>query len=144
MTRVKLHKHGLSLASDNVWCYHDPDGEYREFPAIVFCKGYQFSQADTVNVAIRTPAEQLLWQPVECVETRALRGETWEVPFTGHVPTPWAQRWLDNNAPGHGWETPSWSDPHPSFYFARRGHAVAFCRMVDERLAGIHIPGKTE
>ena len=103
------------------------------YSAIVTIEGYGFSQVNTANVSIRTPAQQLVWVSRAPTKAEALRD-----PFCRATiaPTRLAQGWLDRNAPGWGLQAvPTTTDS--TIFFARRNHAVAFHGFIASLLDGM-------
>lgn len=156
MSRYKKHPHGLCLGSDNVFFVIDrtdghngepalilPDGvpEFRDmYRAIVTFQGYSFNQVNTLNVSIKTPAHQLIWDKKIIEWERAYKD--WMLPYQKSYDSlkPWVVQWLNDNI---GPKYDKWDgytrgrDNHPCLFFKRRTDALKFVKFVDSMLVGI-------
>lgn len=145
MSRYVNKPHGLIIGSGNWFFYFDADDKCHDFPCIVGIDGYVFDQYNTINVFVRTPAQQLILvqETIEVlVDPFEVNGKliTDYVRYeTRHHLTPSAKHWLEKNAPGYGFAGHLRDDRHPSIFFAKRSHALAFCKWVDDVLKGIRI-----
>lgn len=142
MSIYVVKKHGLVIGSDNVFFFHDAEGTFHEFPAIVSVSNYYFDMYTTLHVGLRTPAEQLIfhYEATVSYETKMI-GDTehrLENRITRATVKPFFAKWLDENAPG--WAKPE-RDLHEDqcIFFAKRGHALAFTKKVEQLLAGMKI-----
>ena len=159
MSKYVNKKHGLCIGSDNVFFVIDtagydepplvlPEGvaEVRDhYRAIVSVRRYYFGKINTVNVFIRTPAEQLLFnEHILTWETPwGVGGEAIMIPreLRYLLPTPWAKRWLETQVgPQYDkWDTYTrGARSSGCIFFKRRTDALAFCNMVDDMLKGMH------
>jgi hypothetical protein len=150
MSKYVDHKHGLCLGSNNIFFItHDEDApegvdSFRDgYRAIVWARGYHFDSINTVNVFIRTPAQQLLWERHE---------KRKEVEFEGHkfpeiewycLLKNWPIRWLEQEVgPRYKmWDVRTHAEKlfEDCIFFKRRSDAVAFVRAIDEILQGIEL-----
>lgn len=138
MSRYVKHKHGLVIGSDNLFSYHDEAGKLHSFPVIISVDRYYFDEINTVNVFVRTPAEQLIWDQVKVEVPIEWKGEILgREERTRFEPTQWIQQWCNANAPGWAASPSSVEDRHPNLFFQKRGHAVAFARAVDTMFKGM-------
>jgi hypothetical protein len=135
MSRYVTKNHGLIIGSGNIFFYMNDDGEMKHFNAIVSARDYRFAQINSLNVSIRTPAQQILFQEVPANDDDKIRHrEEWL--RTVIIPTDFITRWLNENTPGWGFPQRC-RKCDASFFFAKRSHAVAFCKKVDDILKGI-------
>lgn len=137
MSRYVTKKHGLIIGSGNVFFYRDDDGKHKDFPAIVWAQGLFFPRHSTAHTGLRSLAEQFIWdEGLEEAEPTIYDGIT--LPQFKHYR--WLRHyprcWLEQNAPGYGVrEQPE--NGHGTFFFAKRGHALAFVKMVTDHLDGM-------
>lgn len=134
MSKYVSKPHGLTIGSDNVF-FITGDGELRsDYRAIVWTSSYDFDQIDSLNVRVRTPAQQIIWVRVEGTE---------ETEFRDHyILANWCRKWLEQNV---GPERDTWDirskierSAEPIF-FKRRKDALAFVKQIDARLKGIRL-----
>jgi hypothetical protein len=118
-------------------------GDYR---AVVSFYNYQFDQVDSLNVFVRTPAQQIVWaqDTVEWEREFVSKGESIRLPMekTFNVVSPWFENWLNKNI---GQKYKQWDvytrglNNNPCIFFKRRKDALAFIKQVEERLKGIQL-----
>jgi hypothetical protein len=148
MSRYTTKKHGLILGSGNVFFINEqnpPEGvpEFRQYNAVVWCDGYRFDHCDTSTCHIRTPAEQLIWSGRYQRETEfEMEGKKYPRLIFYRELMHYPRYWLNENvgALHDMWDIRTLNDcPSCTIFFKRRKDALAFCAMVAERLAGMHI-----
>ena len=143
MSRYVDKKHGLILGSGNVFFFRDEERALHEFNAVVWAQGLYFPRHSTAHAGIRSIAEQFIWDEweVRVEEKHELDGETFVLPrhLTHRRPSHYVTYWLNANAPGWGVPPPPLCgrDSSPSIFFAKRSHALAFTKMVEEMLDGV-------
>jgi hypothetical protein len=160
MSKYVKKNHGLTIGSDNMFFVIDrgddnepelvlPEKGVKDFRdgymAIVTIRGYYFDQCNTVNVFIRSPAEQLILkqETLEWEEPWEYEGKTGILPRsqTYNVMTGWATRWLNTNVGARydKWDTYTRGKRNDGcIFFKRRKDALAFTKAVDDMLAGMH------
>lgn len=151
MSKYVTKKHGLIIGSDNVFFItHDTDApegvaQFRsDYRAIVWAKGYDFTQISSLNVNIRTPANQLIWKIETEFVTETWRDHTWQAPrYYPKLRDFWVS-WLNANV-GPLYEKWDVRTKEKMFdtaiFFKRRTDALAFVKKVDEILDGCKIGG---
>lgn len=149
MSRYISKPHGIVIGSDNIFFYRDETG-MKDFPAIAWAKDYEFDQVDSLNVRVRTPAQQILMQEREATDAEIAKIRKHQDPFFCEYhkerivePSAWIQKWLDTNTPGWGFPPAHerrYRRHDESFFFTKRSHALLFAKMLDDRLKGIKIP----
>lgn len=126
MSRTVQKRNGLFVRSGGYFFLYGRDytNDSRVWTASLGSNGYRFNQMRPENVFVRTPAEQILWQPAN---------DRFDV-----KPSDWARRWLDTNAPD--WDHQDTIEPmFAEFLFTRRSHALALSKAIDEILDGVRI-----
>jgi len=149
MSKYVTKKHGLIIGSDNVFFIthdeHAPEGvpQFRDwYRAIVWAKGYEFTQVSSLNVNIRTPADQLIWNIM--TETVIEIWRDIELPHEHRYPKLrdfWVT-WLNANVgPLYDkWDVRSKDKMFDTaIFFRRRSDALKFVRKVEEILDGCKI-----
>jgi hypothetical protein len=143
MSRYVDKKHGLILGSGNVFFFRDEEKALHEFNAVVWAQGLYFPDHSTAHGNIQSMAEQFIWDEWEEVVEKPyeMDGETIMLPIhvTHRKPSTYVTYWLNENAPGWGVQPPPLCgrDSSPSIFFAKRSHALAFTKMVEEMLDGV-------
>jgi hypothetical protein len=154
MSKYVNKKHGLIIGSDNIFFItndeHAPEGvkQFRDgYRAIVWAKKYSFTQINSLNVFIRTPAEQLIWNIETETVMETIGSEKFgyqEFPIERHYPKLrefWV-KWLNTNiGPLHDkWDIRSKEKMFDTaIFFRRRKDALAFIKKVEEILDGCRI-----
>lgn len=130
--------HGLHLVDDGHFFWYgarDPDEPGTSYPAVVEVKNYYPTTSATC--LIRTPAEQFIWTSRDLILPIEADGR--QIEWECFALQPPVKNWLDANTPG--WGMPRYQRFHgginPGIYFAKRSHALEFCRMVDRNLKGM-------
>lgn len=146
MSKYVDHPHGLIIGSDNWFFFRDENDELQSgYKAIVWAKGYNFDQYNGLNVWVRTPAQQIIAKPTTIMEPTFYAGhpDFTNLPQENEVNVAILRqsmvRWLDDNAPGWAVSVPKSNEREPTLFFMKRGHALAFVRMVCDHLKGIRI-----
>lgn len=132
MSRYVTKKHGMVIGSDNLFSFRKEEGGLACFPCIVGVRSLHFDNYSSLHTGLRSLAEQLLFYGVE-VDPDMERG--WGG-TTAYRLKQWWINWLDANCPGWGYPPISFSDRVPNLFFAKRKHALAFTRKVEEILKG--------
>ena len=137
MSRYVTKKHGIVIGSGNTFFFAKENGEWHETKCLFSLRGYRCTQINMVNVALRTPAEQLLYveRPVTDAEAEKINDYTHRIAVEI---TPHMARWMDINTPG--WAIP----PHAkrcdiAIFFQKRAHALALSNYINQMLDGLHI-----
>lgn len=133
MTTHVRAKHGLVLAKDNLFC-HFAHGQPNHFEAIVWAKQLVFERISSLNMDVRSPAQQLLY-----AERRVPFPETGEdARFPRHrriVEPARATQWLLKDIEGWSFAPPEPDgEKTPSFFFEKKADAHLF---LDRALAAL-------
>lgn len=159
MSRYVEHKHGLTIGSDNVFFVIDQQSEegepelvlpegvksFREgYRAIVRVRGYSFTQINSVNVRLRTPAQQLIWREktLKWDQERVVGGVVMTLPYERQYLelSKSVDRWLTTKVgPRYeSWDTYTRGRRQEGcIFFKRRRDALEFVRFVSQMLKGI-------
>lgn len=151
MSKYVNKKHGLIVGSDNIFFItHDeeaPEGveQFRDgYRAIVWARGYNFKQINMLNVFVRTPAQQLLWDEKEEIVIEKWEDREFSSKKQYLTLNKWWRNWLEKEiGPIHDkWDIRSKVDRSrgsDSVFFKRRTDALKFVRKIEEVLKGIKI-----
>lgn len=135
--RYKENRHGIMIGYSNIFFFRSEEGEHREFPAVVWAKGYVY---DRFTWHLMTPAQQMIWE--RCEADIPMPGDcpiaykNWEVA----KPRDLTVAWLNEHAPG--WAlAPLRPDEFltRAIFFSRVGHARAFVKHISDQLANLRI-----
>lgn len=162
MSKYVKHKHGLVIGSDNEFFVID-EGEkhhpslllpenvkhFRDgYKSILSFESYKFKVISTLNVKIRTPAQQLFWieDKIEWEEEHKFKDdEKMILPFSATYPVlqHWAEKWLNENVgPKYDqWDTYTRPirDSNPTIFFKKRSSALFVVKKIVDILDGINI-----
>lgn len=126
MSRYVDKKHGLIIGSANIFFYRGEDDVLRDgFRAIVWAKNYDLKQVNTINVSVRTPAQQLLWQYDHMLDKMTLN--------------PYMRMWLKQNVGEFevAWGVrPVIDRGTDAIFFRRRSGAVKLVKLIERLLEG--------
>ena len=159
MSRYVTHKHGLILGSANIFFCVDRQHELNAPPielpegvkdlrdgygAIVWPTNYSFDSVNSVNVFVKTPAQQLIWGPRRTVDfTVEFEGRPLQRFFSWCELRSWPRQWLEANVgPVYDkWDVRTRANHLGTdcIFFKRRKDALAFVHQVAEMLKGIQI-----
>lgn len=138
MARYVTKKHGLVISSGEIFFHRDRDGNLKSnYKAVVEVKSFNFDKINFQNMNILTPAQQLIFCELDPTEEDSawLNDTTIK---TLVITSDYITNWLNTNAPGWGFrQRCPWY--FATIYFAKRTHAVAFCKHVEEVLKGMKI-----
>jgi hypothetical protein len=147
MTKYVDKKHGIILGSGNVFFItndkHAPDGipQIRDgYGAIVWLKSYDFDHVNTLNVRVRTPADQIIWNRQTEKYTEEFDGLSLPMYRDYRELNSHFIGWLEKNVGNRYGE---WDVRHkpeelsPAIFFKRRKDALAFIKEVERLLDGI-------
>lgn len=120
------HRNGLEIGWAGYFFVYDGCGdEQSDYRAYVEAQGFEFAQVTPANVLIRTPAQQLMWDPADTDNMKFVLSRT-------------AERWLIANVGKRG---PDWyarKEPFDLFFqsilFRRRKDALRFIEFVNSSL----------
>lgn len=137
MSKYVKHKHGLVVGSDNVFFVVKEDGDdqaegFRDgYRAIVSTDSYHFENSNTLNVRVRTPAQQIVWRVTGGEDCRTI------------MLAPYWWTWLKKNVGDYreAWDvrTVIGTRGSETIFFKRRTDALCFVRAVTQQLEGMRI-----
>lgn len=131
MSKYVNHKHGMIIGSDNIFFLKDEYHSFRKYRSIVWAESYKFNEITGVNLMVKTPAQQILWDKVVNVygdEYYTL--QSWVVSWlndnVGEMYTDWGYHYADKH-----------SMRDKPIFFRRRNDAVKFVKMISKHLDGM-------
>ena len=161
MTRYVKYKHGLAIYSGNIYCVVDhvrgkepplnlPDGveEFRDgYRAILAFENFDLDQIDTLNVNLRTPAHQMVWDVGSINFTYPYEddGTIRDIPQIRitHTVNDYFERFLNTViGPRYKmWDTYSRGSygNEQQIFFKRRKDALDIVRRIEKSLKGIKV-----
>lgn len=122
-------EHGLIIGRNNIFYYHDEDGDLRSFPCIVRVSGLHFVGRSSLHAGIRSTAEQLIFDPVLMLGSSGFHHTIYRL-------RPYWIGWLDENCPGWGYPPVINSDRVPPIYFPLYRYGKLFVDHVNHLLMG--------
>lgn len=160
MSLYKQHKNGMGISWDNFYAVIDrsekhngepsldlPEGvkDFRDgYHAVVSLAAYDFDRVSSLNIDIRTPAQQLVFQDrvIRWEHSVQMDGRDVKIPQGKQyvVLTPFAEQWLNEyvGPKFEKWDMRSRDNVcNANIFFRRRKDALAFIRMINEVLKGI-------
>lgn len=159
MSKYVDHKHGMCIGSDNIFFVIDkhhegepelvlPDGveDFRDgYRSIFFVKDYRFSQINSLNVFIRTPAQQLIWKDQSIDIDKSFNHDDEEInykeSFRYCILTNYVENWLNKNVGEKYkmWDVRSRAQKCGTdcIFFKRRKDAYALMKEISRHLEGI-------
>lgn len=161
MTQYTDFDNGFALSWDNYFAVidrplypHEPAIELGEgvadfrdgYDATVRINGYDFDQMSSINIDIKTPAQQLVFveKTISWSEAVMVGDKEVDVPYhnTYVAIAPWLEQWLIGNV---GEKHVAWdmrsrdSIRNSGIFFREKDDAVAFINFVNSFLKGIKI-----
>ena len=138
-------KHGIIIEAGESWSIlKDPVGRIDISPdrhgyrARILCADYRFDTETAATQKIDTPAQQLIWMPVEIYTHQNITGRS--IKETRYVPSSFAETWLTQKI---GYRFQRWDvrshckRNERTLYFRFKKDAIAFAKMVETTLNGI-------
>ncbi len=136
MARYVTDKNGITIGSTDNFFFIE-EGKSFDFPVTLWANSYRFDQINTLNVKIRTPAEQILFvERLATDDDRKISGDAYQ--RTVIVPSEFIADWLDRNCPGWGFP-PACRRADAAFFFTKRKHALALRQFISEMLKGVRL-----
>ncbi len=138
MTRYVQKKHGLSIASDNIFYYRDTNDVFHsDFTSMVYTRDYKVPTPWGAN-RLLTPAQQLIYDPSVIIVKKEFDGTVFDDEQYGFKPSRLVINWCNTNTPGYGHRGHSPRSDMTPLFFLRRKDSLAFVNFIESMLVDLN------